>query len=513
MKAIFSPIVQSKVEQTLSLALAQAEEATMNLLKGRRDMCRDFYHGDILVEDGGKDEYLKNFFGVYNGETGRWDYRSKLILEHVPLTEQLIDLKARNYREQPERKVDNTEAEEYVDLLKRSGWFSSAKRVEQYMQLLHDIAVGVFLDEKTKLLQFVIIPEYIPVFAEDDPLALNPVAIIYPTAKRTKTGSVIYAYYDEEKHVELTKGGERLSEEDNSYGVFNFFFPHRKKPILSHFDTPRISLVQANQAIDVAMSSLNHLLHYNGFKQLVIIGDTKDSPNKFVLGNSQALVIGAGTKEENPPSVSALDMQADFISHVETIKFKFEAAANSINMNFQWKIEGGPQSGVALQIQNVRDTEDRQTQVEILDEFIEQPLYKIVAAISEKYSLKVEQGELGVDFIEPEAQLTATDEIAWEKHMLESNQTNAVELMMEENPDLDEEEAARRLENNIKLNKLAASGNALEDQIIAILEDTDADTTGTLGTQGAPGTPAGAAGKGEGGTPKPVSGVQTERQS
>jgi hypothetical protein len=512
MRTIYSPIVQSTVESTLTLALRQAEEATMDMLQARRDQCRDFYHNEVLLEDGGKDEYLKNFFGRYNGENGKWEYRAKLLLEHVPLTEQLIDLKAKNYREQPARIAEDKPAEKYTDLLKRSGWFSTAKRIEQYMQLLSDVAVGVFLNEKTKLLQFAIIPSYIPIFAEDDPLAVDPVAIVYPTAKRTKTGNIIYAYYDADKYVELTKGGEIVSEQDNSYRVLNFIFAHRKKPVNSHFDTPRISLVLANQAIDVAMSSLNHLLHYNGFKQLVIIGDTaKAGASEFVLGNSQALLIAPSDKEQTAPSANVLDMQADFLSHVETIKFKFEAAANSINMNFQWKIEGGPQSGFALQVQNVRDTEDRQNQVEILDEFVEQPLFKIVSSISENFGLGIEKGVLTVDFIEPEVALSATDEIAWEKHLLETNQTNVVELMMEENPDLDEDEAARRLENNIKLNKLSSSGQALEADILAILEDEDSGQE--AGLNATPQTPAGQAGQDQGSVAGVVEGGQTGEES
>ena len=457
----FNPIIQDTVQSTLRATLAQAERQTMDLLRLRRQMCLDFYHNEVLMEDGGKDEYLKNFFG-YRGKNGIWKYKSKLMLEHLPLTEQLIDLKARNYKEQPDRNVDGELAENYQKLLKASGWHTLSKRIEQYTQLLNDIAIGIFYDEKTQLLKFILITDYYPIFDYEDTVQIDPVAIVYPTAERNVNDySVVYAYYDDEKYVKLTKDGQVLSEEENTYKTFNFIFPHRKRPTLGHFSSPRIPLVLANQNIDIAMSSLNQLLHYNGHKQMVIVGrvstgegneqgNEKSAAEDFALGNGIAIQLDPQTGDTEKPSVSMVDMQAKFTEAVDTIKFKFEAAAQAVNVSFQWEIQGGPQSGFSLQVQNIRDTEDRQTQEEILEEFVEMPLYQKVTEIAKVFKFKypVEEGELSIDFIEPEAVTQVKDEIELEKHDIELGIITPIDLILRRNPDIERDKAERIYEEN-----------------------------------------------------------------
>ena len=465
--AAITPLFKSTVAETMKELLARAEMETMAEMVGRRNFCLDFYHNDVLAEDGGDDGYLKDYFG-YQKATGEMVYKKYLVLEHVPLTEQLIDLKARNYREQPSRLVGESEAENYADLLRRSRWFSLSKRVEQYMQLLHDIAVGVFLAPDKQTLQFLVATEYYPIFDPEDPIGIDPIGIVYPTALRGSNGEVIYAYYDDEVYALTDKDGNTQTEEPNVYGVLPFFFPHRKHPVHNHFSTPRVSLATANQGIDVAVTALNALLHYNGFKQMVIRGvvnsESDDDPAvTFALGNAQAIVLDPGT-DSAKSGVDVIDLQADFASHVETIKFKFELAAQGMNMNIQWKIEGGPQSGASLQVQNSRDTEDRQSQLENLEDTIENPLFSIVSAISERFSLGVEKGELTVDWSDPESYTSIQDEIAWQKHLLETGQATAVDLMLLNNPEMDPEAAKAKVEEVEEVKKRRAEAFGIPKQ-------------------------------------------------
>jgi hypothetical protein len=449
MRASFAPIFQSKVEDTLRLALRAAEDQTIRMLFERRQFCLDYYHNEVRLEDGGVNAYLKNYSG-YVDKDGIWTYKNTLLLEHVNLTEQIIDLKSKNYSEQPLRLVDDEEAEGYTDLLKRSKWFATSKRIEQYTNLLHDIAVGVFLDEKTKLLRFQVIPEYYPIFDEDDPIQTDPVAIIHPTAKRdARTGGVVWAYYDDKVTCDLNNMGEVVSEmKPNTYGVFNFLFPHRKHPVLSHFSTPAVSLCDANQAVDAALTALNQALHYNAHKQMVMTGKvSKDNEKgqevKFALGNAQVILIDP-SMDGQKTGVDVIDMQVQFEPMIAAIKAKMEMVANSYNVQFQWKIEGGPQSGVSLDIQNSRDHEDRGAQFEILEDYVEQPLYAIVKAIGAKFNIPVEDGELSLDFVEEKGEMPVSDKIAWQKWMKESGEWDLKKQIMENNPELSETDAQSR---------------------------------------------------------------------
>ncbi|HKZ42995.1 MAG TPA: hypothetical protein VJ044_18695, partial [Candidatus Hodarchaeales archaeon] len=429
---------------------------------------------------------------VWNGEQSKYEMPDGVILEHVPITKQLIDLKARVYLEQPERKVTGkkaptgsngqdkkpVKAEKYTDLLKRSGWFSTSKRIEQYTQLLGDMACGVFLDEQAKLLQFLPILEYYPVFAEDDEIQINPIGIFYPSALRTTSGEQIWIYYDAEKKVKYSNGGNKIGEEPNNYGVFNFFFPCREKPVNSYLIPPRVPLILANQAIDVAMVSLNESMKRNGFKFLWGVGKDLKALTQLTLGKSRALMIDPSTAGDSPPSLNVLDMQVDFLQHVNAIKFKMESISQLMNMMVQWEMGGTPQSGVAFRIQNVRDLDDRVSQTESVDEMTEQPLWKIVSAISKNFNLDVESGELIVDFPEPKMETNVNDDIAREKHEIEIGKKNVIDFIMQDNPDLSQDEAEKMLAINLKMKKLVmnpptADTLSLEKMISDILEEKD----------------------------------------
>jgi len=498
-----APLFRSVAGQDLSRALYLAESDTLQKIQQSRRECLDYYRNEVLAEHGGQDAYLKDFFRTFDHEKHAWDEPAKLdsLLSHVPITAQLVDLKSRIYLEQPERKVVKAGskpevADKYTELLKKSGWFPFSKVVERHTQLLSDVAVGVFV--KNGKLQFVLIPEYYPIFDEDDELQIEPTGVVYPTALRAKDGSQIWVHWDASEKRKIDALGNIVSTEPNPYGVFNFFFPRRAYPVESHIDQPRTDLVVQNREIDMAVSALNQLLHYNGFKQLVVVGDTDDTVKEFKLGNKHVLKIkpvegvGAGSLQAYP-----LDMQANFSEHIEAIKFQMELASNTMNLNFNWSIDTGQvSSGRALQIKNVRDLEDREAQIEIIEEYIEAPLYRIVSAMGGKFGLPaIEKGELIADFAEQDSGFTSvTDEIAWREFMLANGVISRLDLILEENPDLTEEEAVKKLDDNMKINSL---GKSDEETILAILRDEDAPSG--KADEKEPGGEAEGPGEGEGG--------------
>lgn len=455
MKATFAPIFRSTVDETLRAVLSEAQRTSFELLRERRGMCLDYYHNEIQVRDGGKDEYLKHYSG-YRDEANVWTFKNVQLLEHLNLTERVIDLKSRTYREQPTRLVEGEEAVEYAALLEKSRWFAISKRVEAYTNLLHDVAVGVFYNPNKEKWTYAVITDYYPVFDEEDPLQIDPVAIVYPTAKRSDDGSVIYAYYDATTHVEMTSDYAIVSEEPNSFGVFNFFFPHKKVPVINHFSTPAVDLVDANQAIDAALTGLNQGLHYNSHKQLVIKGtiakkNERDQSVSFALGNAQVITIDVPMDSNaNSLGVDVLDMSVDFTSHIAAIQAKMRFVFDSYNLSGQYKIEGDAASGYSLDLQNAKDYEDRRDRYDIISDYIEKPLHEIVAAIAGKYGITVEEGELTLDYAEPKTEQSITDRIAWQKWLIESHQKTVPEIMVENNPEMSLEDAEKQYQENLQ---------------------------------------------------------------
>jgi len=509
---LFTKLSKTLMDDNLRLA----ELATMKLIQSRRAMCLDFYHGRVLTQDGGLDAYLLEFFKTWNSETNAMELPQKLVLEHAPVTEQLIDMKSRLYSEQPVRKVmtkegDAKDAKDYTDLLERSKWFSISKRVDAYTQLLSQIALGVFVDTRedkaNPVLRFQVLTEYWPIYDDDDPVGIEPWGIIYPSALRVKSGSTkgaqVWIRYDPEyithydpEGAEIPHAdseGNMVEREENPYKALPFIFPCRKIPISETFSLPRVSLVQANQGIDVAMVALNESVLRNGFKTLKVIGKGAQV-SELVFGKSRAITAEPGIEGGQAASIDVLDMQGDFEQLINAIRFKTEMAGQALNVTVQWKIEGGAASGVSYEIMGIRDLDDRKSLVETYTETIERPLHEKVLQYKKKGGygvLKVEEGKLIADFPEPTMRPSVTDRIAARNNDLKNYVRSYVDLVKEENPDLDDKAAADKLAKNIKINRpLLQGGIVTEEQVMAILEERDSGT-GPAATPGA--TPPGAA--------------------
>lgn len=480
MRTIFSPIMRSTVESTLTMALKEAEVASEDIFRDRRRMCLDFYQNRVIREDGGEDGYLKEFFAVRD-ERNQVEYPEFLGLEHVKLTEKIVNKKAKVYKTQPHRLVDGKPAKAYQELLKISGWHTQSKMIDRLTWLLSDIAVGIFQDplDEERLI-FRTYTDFIPLFDPRD--ILSPVAVIVKTGWEGTSGEPVWAYYDDERVMLADNAGtpvevEGVEQGEHEYGTLPFIFPHKQEPVEQFFSTPEVGLVVANQQIDIGKTGLNQLLHYNGHKQLVIVGETKDI-KRFILGKARALTLSGNAAAEGPqPNAFVLDMEANFPGHIDAIKFGMELAAWESNVNIRWRIEGGPPSGISLRIQDLDDLEDREDMIDVCKRYVEQPLYEKIVQYSSAIAgiPRVEKGELMVDFQEIGYPETVDETASREKHELETDVTNPIELIRHRNPDLTEKQAAAQFLKNRRVNGLLRQGAAptMEDLMRALEPDDD----------------------------------------
>jgi hypothetical protein len=477
MAGTFNPLIRSNVTDTLNRALREAEDKSEEIFRARRQMCADYFFDRVLAEDNGDDGYLKEFF-AYENEKGALEYPSYLGLEHVPITRKIARKKAKVYKVQPIRKVGGNPAEDYQALLDLSSWSAFSKKVDQLTYLLNDICVGVYVSQDKTRLMPRLYTDFVPLFDGNDPF--QPVAVVVPTSWVDAKGAQVWAYFDAENMWLCTSKGDRTDVEGvqqgpHNYGALPFIFPHYDFPVDHFFGTPRVALIQANQQIDVAKTSLNQVMKMQGYKQVVIVGNTGDTASKVVMGKSRALVLTpSNTPSEVQPSASVLDMQPDFVGHIEGIKFGMELAAFNENVNIRWRIEGGAQSGVAMKIQDMDDLEDRYQTVEVYQDFIERPLYEKVAAYRKAniLSAPVEQGEFMADFADIDYPETVDETASRETHELTNNLTNAIRLIKQRNPDLTDEQAAKEFLVNRKVNGLTAKRGLSVESILATLQPT-----------------------------------------
>lgn len=478
----FNPLIQSTVEETLRLALMRAENQSFEVFRGRRAMCLDYFFDRILSEDNGSDAYLKDFFKIVDKDE-RDQTPAFLGLEHIPLTKKIVSKKAKIYKTQPTRKLKGNVTENYQTLLARSRFFSVSKKIDELTYLLNDICVGVFVDPvDNKRLMFRVYTDFVPLFDRGDPF--RPVAVVVRTSWTDERGNEVWVYYDRDEYRYVTDDGTptKLDGEtggEHNYGGLPFFFPHYSEPVEHFFGSPRVNLIQANQNVDIAKSALNQLMKYNGFKQLVIVGETGESATNFILGKSRALILEPGQiPDQSPPNASVLDMQAEFTGHIDSLKFSMEVAAWAANVNIRWRIEGGQASGVSLRIQDLDDLEDRQQAIEIYQQYVEDPLFEIVGRMKASGVLgaEVEKGsvdDFSADFEDVEYPETVEEVSAREKHELEVGITNPIKMMQDRNPDLGDEEAARQYIVNTRVNDLTRSKASTVEDILEALKPAD----------------------------------------
>jgi hypothetical protein len=464
-------------------AFEEAKAYSRELFRDRRVEAEDFYGMRILREDNGSDAYLKNYFRVWDSKKNEYIYPEFIGLEPVPLVRRIVREKGKIYRSQPLRLVGGEMLNEYNTMLQRSGWNTRSKEVDRLTFLLNDIAVGVFPREDKMRLRFNIQTDYIPLFDPGD--LLNPIAIIYPSGLDDKHGNPLYAYYDAEQYLLFdAMGGEQQVEGvttgEHGLGVFPWVFPHYTTPVDSHFQAPRVELIEANKQVNIAKTALNQLMHYNGHKQLAISGDTAGDITDFIIGKSMALTLTQGNSPNAaPPSVDVIDMQANFEGHINAIKFSMELAAWNADVRIKWSIEGGFQSGVAMRISDIGNIEDRQMTAEVYAEVLEQPMFNIARKYAEGGLLNKFDGGLikensditykwpHIDYPE-----TVEETARREEHEIKNNISTAIDIIMSKNPTLKLEDAVRQYLWNIRANQQSTPAEE-PDELASIFEPTD----------------------------------------
>ena len=465
------------VQDAFKRAMAQNEE----LFHGDRQRLVDFY----ISQQTDEDSYLRDHFNKEPDPNKPADYPHNLILSQLNITSKIIDKKAKNYIYQPVRKIDGEVVEEYADLLLGGGIKTSSKLMDRFTWLLGDHCVVVIADAKTGRLRFDNPPYYRPIFQEGD--AMNPVGVVYPVGQvRNTKGEWVqgWQYWDAESQILFEESSwEIIKQEDNPHGCFNVLFTHRMKPFNGHWTRDAQDLVDTNRDINIIMTSANNAFRRLGFPNLAVIGideehagdtvkDGSTAPKPAVkTGFDRILRVSNNGPEGTAVDLKYLDPAVDWSQIMVLIKDKLEMLSATWNVDIRWTVGGDIASGVALKILSVDNRDDLNEMKEIYEEYFEVPLYEKILEMQEKVSFisGIPKGKLTLDWAEEEYIESPTERNQRLEGEIALNLTNAVDLIKEDNPDLDDAAALKQLIRNIKINRLLKKSEAKGGEIMDLL--------------------------------------------
>ena len=436
---------------------ALGEFLSNNEVTFRNDRQRllDFY----LSQQADKPEYLLAYFNKEHDPKAPARYPHNLILSQVNVTGKLIDKKAKNYIQQPVRKINGKAEERYDSVLLAGGIKSTAKLVDRFTWLFGDHCVVVIADKNTQKLRFYNPPYFRPIFGEDD--AETPIAVIYPVGRvKNLRGEWVqgWQYWDKETQTLYEEGTWNvIKTEDNPHGCFNVLFTHRMKPFMGFWTRDAQDLVDTNRDVNVVLTSLNNAVRYQGFPVLKAEGVKKpgQGDDPIALGFDEIVFCTSPTPEEKV-SLDFIYPNVQWAPLFQTLKDRLEMLSTTWNVNIRWSVGGDVQSGIALKILAIDDLDDRAEMAELYEEYFEVPLHQIIQTIGEKVSFieRMPKGDLTLDWPEEPFIETPMEKAQRRQGEVDMNLTNPVSILMDDNPDLSPSDAAREYIKNVRVNQL-----------------------------------------------------------
>jgi hypothetical protein len=468
------------VRDALKRAFGENEVA----FKTNREQLVDYY----LSQQNDKDEYQKDYFNRNTDPNKQADYPHNLILAQCNITAKLIDKKAKSYIQQPVRKIDG-EQDEYYDELLNDGMIKPVTKLfDRLTWLLGDHCVVVIADKDKEKIHFENPPYYIPFFSGTD--LVNPVAVMYPMGimgGEDDADDLYYqwSYWDAEKHTIFeNQTWNVVKEEKNEHGCFNALFLHRMLPFRGHWTRDAQDVVDANRDINIQLTSINNAIRYHGFPILAALGlDPKDAAG-IKIGFDKMIAIAPGLPGAEKVDLKSIAPTVNWDQMMGIIKTRIGMLTTTWNTDVRFELSGDPASGIALKIMSMDNTDDLNEVKELYEAFFEQPLFEMIKTFSTHilWMTEITGDKLTCDWAEEEFIETPTEKNARIEGRIRLNLTNPIKELMNENPDLATEDAAREYIKNRNVNTISIKQGISVDDILNALNPTDEEVSLLAGT-------------------------------
>jgi len=231
----------------------------------------------------------------------------------------------------------------------------------------------------------VLTPDQIDIIQEQgDPT--EPRAIIYsrPGSDSIESMPIIYHYWDNEKYRRFTADGKIIRmannpENINPYGVLPFVRFTETLPVSSYFVDSGEDLTVVQDAINLKLVQLNHLLKMQSFSVPVLIG--YEGQDKITVAPGKPISIPLGRLGEGSPDFKFVSPNPAIRECLEVIQQSITRLANAYHISSaNYSISGSQKSGFALVMENLALFEDRQNAVPFYEDG-EEEMFELIKRI------------------------------------------------------------------------------------------------------------------------------------
>ena len=414
--------------------LRQANEETENTA---RERLKDFYEDRQI-----RDEYL----GDFGFKTDEGKYLVPMVGYNV--TKKVIDKISLLYKKPPEYD-DDIYAEwnaEFPD------FYLAKKTAERYKNLLHNVLLRPVIDNNQRFVY--IETDYMAHFTDKNKLVPfgYSIPIKHDTTNDQNPKPILWVFWSDEFYFFYDADGKVTPDEaypamNNPYLINPCVELVKSYPVDEYGGMVAQSLIDGNQTINIAMANLNLMIHHQAFDQPYVSGiDMADAKN--MTASTRLWFAPEGT------NFCLLGYSPKIMEAIEAIKFQIIVISDNYNVNINWSIEGDVASGVALKIRNIDLIEALED-----DAFFaiaaEKKLYKVIKAQQEIHKLKepkLKEEDISVNFYDIKFPLSIDEQIKKDDHELKHNVISLVDIMQRYDPDLSDEDAIEKINENKKIN-------------------------------------------------------------
>lgn len=391
------------------------------------------------------------------------------INDNYNIYKQVVNAISNVYSFGVDRQFDNEDIAQLYNELRINKTMAQANR---YMNAFNDLLIQVSWDDKKEMPKIMLrLPHNTEVEYSQGEVKSVQYFVEMVDKKRER-----WAYWSDEEHYYIDKEGgedkivpvEDNEEMVNPFGMLPFVFLHngwRDETFWDKFTGDDLTGGTIDMAVHLTF--LNHIIKTQSFKQLVGKGDNVGELLGQVLDPLSILTLTGQNTE-----IDVLDLQSNY----DQLHKVAQDLANNIAVNYgispsQFRMTGSVSSGFALQMENLkldRFTVEQQSDFRIY----EQELFELIKTVSEVYGQSLGDGDMFVDFVEPNYPASESEQLAIDQTKIDMGLTKTADILIRENPDLTEEDARVKVDENINarndlLNKVR-TGGTIQDTMTAL---------------------------------------------
>jgi hypothetical protein len=285
---------------------------------------------------------------------------------------------------------------------------------------------------------------------DDDPFAMKGFGYMVSGRDKRENIGTWWVYYTDEQIRYLDSTGVEVEnpfsddlDTTNPYGVIPVVPFFCTSPSIEFWDTNwNKDAVRANYIIGVLNTYINYLVKTQSFKQIAFSGTVGPDVLNAISDPLYPLVVPEGA------TAAVLDLNTQLAAIDQVIKGKVMAIANNYGISSEnFSVTGTLASGYALKIAN-RSLEEIRSADKIVAVRTEDALFNLIRLINNiEYQDQIPE-ELGLDWDPGEIEYPAsqTEEQSHWNFEFSNGISNAIDYLIDENPDLTRDEAMAKLE-------------------------------------------------------------------